>query len=255
MKLYIKKGAIFDILANIPVFIFYPQANSQSSMTELEALSEDYFFLICMCLRCLRLTRYIECSNLMHRLKDFLTEVFYLQSYMIRNIFSWVLATSKFILCVHYLACGWIGMHVFDKNRSVAGFTDESSMGVMYIESFYFMTSTISTVGYGEFSAFVKHGDDWFLQALSMFQMTLSTVCGILLFTVVTNEIFNYEKLLTVEQIVYRIVNEIHNHLLKINTVIKDRELEQEIFDSCKQNMTVAIKGSTLFYFEQNQFY
>jgi len=89
-------------------------------------------------------------------------------------------------------------------------------------------------VGYGEFNAFHLEGKNWIVQAFSMFYMILATVCGVLLFTIVTNEIFNYEQLLTVEKIISKIVNEIHDQMLKINSVIEDRDLPQEIFDSCK---------------------
>ena len=64
----------------------------------------------------------------------------------------------------------------------------------MYFESVYFMVTTISTVGYGDMSGFKSKEGHW---AVEMLYLMLATFAGILLFTVVTNEIFSYKKIMT----------------------------------------------------------
>ena len=65
-----------------------------------------------------------------------------------------------------------------------------------YFESVYFITTTISTVGYGDVDGFIDEAKpgSW---TQEMCYLIVTTFTGILLFTVVTNEIFNYNKFKT----------------------------------------------------------
>ena len=60
------------------------------------------------------------------------------------------------------------------------------------------MITTISTVGYGDYKAFDADNTDYMLGFKMMLYIIFVIVAGILLFTIVTNEIFNYKKLKTV---------------------------------------------------------
>ena len=63
----------------------------------------------------------------------------------------------------------------------------------MYFEAFYAICTTISTVGYGDFKGFVDaEHPTW---AIEMSYLMLVIVVGIILFSSVTNEIFNYKSL------------------------------------------------------------
>ena len=62
-----------------------------------------------------------------------------------------------------------------------------------YAESIYLMTTTISTVGYGDMKGFEAEGE-W---SAEMLYLMLVTFAGILLFTIVTNEIFKYKEVKT----------------------------------------------------------
>ena len=55
------------------------------------------------------------------------------------------------------------------------------------------MTTTISTVGYGDMKGFEVEGD----KSAEMIFLMLATFAGILLFTIVTNEIFKYKEVKT----------------------------------------------------------
>ena len=66
----------------------------------------------------------------------------------------------------------------------------------MYVESVYLMTATITTVGYGDFKAYLGSEADWEIEMIYLYWVTL---IGITLFSSVTNEIFNYKKLDSVE--------------------------------------------------------
>ena len=52
------------------------------------------------------------------------------------------------------------------------------------------MTTTISTVGYGDIKAFNDNSGDW---ATEMVYLYFVTLVGLILFSSVLNEIFNYK--------------------------------------------------------------
>ena len=59
-----------------------------------------------------------------------------------------------------------------------------------YVQSVYFMTATMSTVGYGDMKARASDDPIW---AREMVFMSFATVFSIILFSSVTNEIFNFK--------------------------------------------------------------
>ena len=104
-------------------------------------------------LRLLNIRKMIEAHmNIFFILQD----VFYLHRLALENLLSWTLADIKLILCVHYFSCGWIFINRIKLHYgwvNFVAFSDDESYLKRYIESVYFMCTTISTVGYGDFSA------------------------------------------------------------------------------------------------------
>ena len=137
-----------------------------------------------------------DTANTLRRLVTKLGSIFYMQSYMFYNLLSWTLAFFKFIIVLHYMTCFWILMQFREDNEF--SFFETNNLGYIYADSFYFMTTTISTVGYGDYKAFDVDNTDWMLGFSNMLYISIVIIAGILLFTIVTNEIFNYKKLKTV---------------------------------------------------------
>ena len=81
------------------------------------------------------------------------------------------------------------------------------------------------------------------------------TFSGIILFASVTNEIFQYKKLMTVEQIVKERVRDMEVYLYDISLVIKTKYLPLKLIEDCKDLMAECVKNSTRLYFEENEFY
>ena len=75
---------------------------------------------------------------------------------------------------------------------------EESNFG-RYVEAFYFMTTTITSVGYGsdDYKGFIS-ADGGGHYIAEMLYVSLNIFCGILLFAIVKNEIFSYKKLASV---------------------------------------------------------
>lgn len=181
-------------------------------------------------------------------------EAAYMRKYLFENIRQWALAAIKFLMAVHYFACGWILIHNYKRVMELpyVEFSDNNSTFVIYFEAVYLMTTTISTVGYGDFKGYVDSEGEWAPEMSYLFFVTLS---GIILFASVTREIFAYKKLLTVKQIVTSRVSAMEHFLYDVNQQIKGKSLPSTLIVECKEHIKESIKSATRFYFEENEFY
>ena len=142
---------------------------------------------------------------------------------MFVNFLSWLMAGLKLILSLHYLACGWIYIHFvkFEYGMVSVKFSDESFLA-MYVDSLYLMTTTISTVGYGDFKAFMGKTGDYTVEMIYLYFVTLY---GITLFSSVTNEIFSYKKLEKVNEIARKRATDIEVFLYAVSKRRKNESL------------------------------
>lgn len=69
-------------------------------------------------------------------------------------------------------------------------------MDEMYVDGLYLMTTTITTVGYGDYKGFNNTDGEWIRE---MVYLIFVTVIGIVLFSIITNEIFTYQYPVTVK--------------------------------------------------------
>ena len=222
---YLETKAVFDILANVPFLVYVPIFGFSFTESEFEDMNEDLIFRLVMSLRLLRLVHMYDTADQLRVIMNKLGEIFYMQNYMFKNILSWTLASTKFLLSVHYMACGWIALHNFSGHDGSFSFSEESIV-LVYVESWYLMTSTISTVGFGDIKAFNVDTELYQYQGIAMIYMILCMVLGIMLFTTVTSEIFNYQELKTVEEILNEKVNEMETYMFGISMNLKGQDLD-----------------------------
>ena len=96
--------------------------------------------------------------------------------------------------------------------------SDDDNPGILYVNSFYLMVTTISSVGYGHdnFKAYPENSDSWLIE---MSFMIFVIMFGMNLFSLVTNEIFTYKSMMTVKQIVMEKVKDMELYLYRISMV------------------------------------
>ena len=119
---------------------------------------------------------------------------------MFENLLKWILTGIEFFLSLHYFACGSVLIHRIksELGYDLIDFTYNFDF-YDYTESFYLMTTTITTVGYGDFKGFHDTNGHWLPEMIYLYCIMLF---GINLFSMVTREIFVYKKLKTVAQMV-----------------------------------------------------
>ena len=147
----------------------------------------------------MKILRFLHISRItasLINLKNIIADIFFLHTYIFDNLLSWTLAGFKLILTIHLFACGWISFEIYlAKDHNVANLFTEGSSPAKYLEAIYFITTTITTVGYGDLKGYVDNSGSW---TGEMLYLCATIFCGIFLFTLVTREIFTYKSLLNV---------------------------------------------------------
>lgn len=145
---YMYSAFWWDFLANVPIFLLELGYGFTGDIDELASVSVYRVFMY------LKLFRYLSIkrkTTVLKWLKNHLVDIFYLQRVLIENLSRWILAGGKLVLSIHLAACGWILLHrktKEDADFSTPRFVEDSNFG-QYVEAVFFMTSTITTVGYG----------------------------------------------------------------------------------------------------------
>ena len=154
-----------------------------------------------MTLKIFRLLHVYNVVNTLKYVMEIASEISFNQRYRFVNFLSWTLAGLKFLLALHYFACGWIWMYKykFNKEWDVTYFSEPSEKVSIYVDSFYLITTTVSTVGYGDFKAYI---DSDGVYTAEMVYLYFVTMFGITLFSSVTNEIFSYKRVRSIQEIV-----------------------------------------------------
>ena len=102
-----------------------------------------------------------------------------------------------------------------------AVFSQDTDLAI-YVDSFYLMTTTISTVGYGDFKGFIGDTGDYEAEMLYLY---MTTLYGITLFSSVLNKIFSYKKLLTAREMARKRASEIEIFLYDVSKRRKTKAL------------------------------
>lgn len=102
---------------------------------------------------------------------------------MFENFWKWESAVITFLLTLHLLTCGWIYVYKTKTfyERATIEFSDYSDLAI-YVDSIYLMTTTISTVGYGDFKGHISDTGEY---AHEMLYLYFAIFFGILLFSMV----------------------------------------------------------------------
>ena len=84
-----------------------------STEEEIDKAAETRLFFIVMALKSLRLLHSKQVSDALKRIMNLFSDIFYMRKYMFENILRWILAGTKFLLALHYFACGWIIIYYY----------------------------------------------------------------------------------------------------------------------------------------------
>ena len=110
---YMKREGFFDILANIPIILYVFIVGYPTTIEEIREYSQSTWFTLFMTLKIFRLLHVYNVVNTLKYVWNMAAEIFFMHRYKFVNFLSWDLAALKFLLALHYFACGWIWIYKY----------------------------------------------------------------------------------------------------------------------------------------------
>ena len=203
------------LLSCLPFFVFdlvYGFPTDEEGLTEMIMGSGGWFWYLSV-LKLLRLFNKSEVTEKFFRLPSLFGNELSSTWYTVENIMRVLSATVNMLTFVHLFACSMMVITLIkkkfysDESRDLEDFLEMELDSTFYINHFYFMTTTITAVGYGdssgdfEFYGFNKDENKVGLQ-ITMFFLMVAMIVGNILFALINNEVFTLRFLMTVEEIV-----------------------------------------------------
>ena len=206
-----------------------------------------------MLLKIFRLFHISQCLESIETIRDYIANIFETKRYMLDQCYCWLVTGLKFLMSIHFYTCGWLLIHHYKKEQGIVAFEfSDTDITTEYVESLYLIATTASTVGYGDYSGRGSEDPVWYLE---MTYLIFVTISGIILFGSVANQIFTYQSLMTVNEMVNQRVKSLEVYLYEISAVISDLHMPLDLIAQCKRHVELSIRNSTKFHFKENLFF
>lgn len=169
-----------------------------------------------MAMKTIRLIHLVKVTQAFRKVMEKLGSHFYQKRYMLSNLIEWMLTALKFLLGLHYLACGWLQVLAayYDTGYQERTKTDR------YIDALYMTSTTITQVGYGDYKAFKNNGET--KDSGPMVYLYCIIFLGINMFAMVKIQINNLQTEMTVDELVQRYVQEMDQLFNDISSRVKN---------------------------------
>ena len=119
----------------------------------------------------------------------------------------------------------------------------------MYVNSVYFITTTMTSVGYGDYNAFNSGS-----QILSQSIMIATMFSGILGFAIVKDQVFSAIKQPNINDIVKQTKDDVEDTLFQIDQLNQD-ELTEKMYEESILYMSTIVRFSIRKSFADNTFW
>ena len=217
IKKYLKSWFIVDIISVLPISYFFNPSGKYSGLTKISKLPKLYRLI--KLTKLLRITKMSSKGNL-NKVTKFFMEKLKINA-NVERLFFFVLT---FLLMNHLCACFWYFMakiEDFSPDSWVVrlGYIDSSNVE-LYIISFYWTLTTVTTVGYGDITAGTT-----IERIYNLFIMSF----GVLLYS------FAIGSLSSIVSTLDQKSEEMNQKLQILSSIKKDFNLEQGIYDKVRK--------------------
>ena len=217
IKKYLQSWFIVDIISVLPISYFFNTAGKYSGLTKISKLPKLYRLI--KLTKLLRITKMSSKGNL-NKVTKFFMEKLKINA-NVERLFFFVLT---FLLMNHLCACFWYFMakiEDFSPDSWVVrlGYIDSSNVE-LYIISFYWTLTTVTTVGYGDITAGTT-----IERIYNLFIMSF----GVLLYS------FAIGSLSSIVSTLDQKSEEMNQKLQILSSIKKEFNLEQNIYDKVRK--------------------
>lgn len=262
---YLKSYLVWDFLACVPIIVakivFY--INKQAWENDLAILGGKRWFVAVYSLKLLRYLQAARIQEQVHLLEIQFQKRFVTSRVLINNIFL-VMSTSITLLVVmNLMTCLWIAMGMLDygfirqfMHEGLIGLDDEGhftndELRNIYFTSIYYVATTMTTVGYGDYYA--PNANLVSAPREMIFVMALQFL-GILVFSLVSNQVMSTEKVVNVEELISDKVDDLEMWLFNVDRQCEEK-LPDDIYDSAIEFVKTSIRFSARELFHEYPYY
>ena len=163
------------------------------------------------------------------------------------NYTGYIRSVGSFTIMVHVFACMWIYVGALDgqwMSEEEKLFQDK---GKTYANSLYFITTTMTSVGYGDINGFDQHVN-------TLLVIIFTQIFGILGFTIVKMFVFSAYKEPTLQEILKKTKEDTEEMLFRIDQ-LKSDEIPPKLYDDAMSYMGTLVRFSIYESFAGNSFY
>ena len=126
------------------------------------SLTDQEYFKICYYMKLLSINHFIRIFSDLERLENIMKARWLNKIILIHNIFDLVRIQMVFFSSIHLMTCVWTSLNTADGGLIASGLSkgeimkgilnpiDESELVSIYVTSAYYVTTTMTTVGYGD---------------------------------------------------------------------------------------------------------
>ena len=205
---YVKSPFIFDIFACLPGLI------------SLESSTSLYYLKI---FRYLQMPRFFDQLDLVVRK---LKQRYIHNAIEIGNCHMMFKTSFILLILFHTLACIWIligGREEEGWQQRVLFDHQMDDMSVVYVNAFYFVTTTATTIGYGDIHASAR--------TEKVFVVFLEFI-GICIFSAITGNLRRLKRSSNMHKIIQDRIKQVQEFINEIDNVLKQKPLEDYIYDT-----------------------
>lgn len=177
------------------------------------------------------------------------------------NLVNYTKAAGAFAVMIHIFACVWIYIGANPGQWMTVEQYDQGEFkkkAKLYVDALYFITSTMTSVGYGDISAY-NQGDfshiDTHTQGDWSFCIVMVTqVFGILGFSLIKEQIFKVHITSNIKDIVKQTRLDVED-MLYLFDKRKEEELDPNMYDEAMDYMGIVVQFSIAESFSKCEFY
>ena len=125
---------------------------------------------------------------------------------------------------------------------------DYESLSAMYADANYFVTTTMTSVGYGDLSARVLVG------IYSTIGVMITQFFGLLGFSIVKEQVFSSKHLITIVELVKKAEDDIEETLFRIDK-LRDSVITNDMYDQAIESIAVQEEYSICRSFREHKFW
>ena len=194
----------------MPVFLYEARYGFTKDFEEKEEQIESNVYIVFIFFKLFKLLMLSRISQSLSYVGDLLSDRFVTKKIKVENIMGYVRAAGSFCIMIHIFSCAWIYIGALDDqwmDDEEKLFEDKPST---YVNSIYFITTTMTSVGYGDISGKNEH-------STTLLFIIFTAIFGILGFTIVKMFVFSAQLQPTIQDIVKKAEDDTEAMLFRID--------------------------------------